>query len=90
MERISILIKGQVQGVYFRAFIKERAEELGLKGYTKNIDKDSIETVVEGHEAKVKKFLESIKKGPNGSIVEEFKISKENYTGEFNSFKIKY
>ena len=90
METIQILIQGYVQGVYFRDFIKERAKELKLTGYVKNRDRDKIEAKVEGHEAKLKKFLEIIKQGPPGAEIKEFKVAKQPYKNEFKGFSIKY
>ena len=90
MERFHVLIKGDIQGVFYRAFIKERAEELKLTGYTKNLDRDKIEIIVEGHEAKIKNFLEVIKQGPVNAEVEEFKTTRQKFTGEFSKFSVKY
>ena len=49
MKKVHAIIKGQVVGVYYRSFIKDRAEELGLNGYVKNIDNKTVELVIEGH-----------------------------------------
>jgi acylphosphatase len=36
METVHLVIKGNVQGVYYRASAKEKANELGVKGWIKN------------------------------------------------------
>ena len=90
MKRIRVLVKGHVQGVFFRAFVKDRATQLGLKGYIKNLDNSIVEVVAEGHEAKLKELIETCKKGPIGSYIEEVRVNTEQYTGEFNQFRIKY
>ncbi len=90
MKRIHIFIKGYVQGVFFRAFVRDRAIEMGLTGYVKNLSNDTIEIIAEGHEAKLAELIELCKKGPVGSQVEEVRVNSELYTGEFNQFKIKY
>jgi len=87
---VHIAITGIVQGVYFRAFVKDRALELDLKGYVKNIDRNKLEAIIEGHEAKIKKLIELIKKGPPGSEVNEIKVTKQQFQNEFNQFKVKY
>ena len=43
-----ILVKGLVQGVFFRQFIKEQADKLGICGYVRNLDDGRVEAVVEG------------------------------------------
>ncbi len=89
MKRVKILISGEVQGVYFRAFIKDRAEELGLNGYTKNVPIKKVEIIVEGHEAKIQKLVDLCRQGPRGALVNEVKTESLPFTGEFKSFRIK-
>ena len=36
MKTIKATITGSVQGVFFRGYIKEQADKLGLKGYVRN------------------------------------------------------
>ena len=90
MKRVKIIVKGHVQGVFFRAFVKDRATTLGLTGYAKNLANNVVEVVAEGHEAKLQELIETCKKGPIGSQIEEVRVNSEHYTGEFNQFKIKY
>ncbi len=90
MKRIRIIVKGHVQGVFFRQFVKDRAESLGLSGYTKNISNNLVEVTVEGHEAKLKELIDICKRGPIGAQIEEVRVNSEPYIGEFNTFRIKY
>ncbi|MBI5392179.1 acylphosphatase [Candidatus Woesearchaeota archaeon] len=90
MRRVRVLVSGFVQGVFFRAFIKNEADKLGLKCYAKNMENGNVEAVIEGHEFKVKMLLEKCKTGPAGSQVENIKIFDEPFQNEFKSFKIKY
>ena len=90
MDKVHIIINGFVQGIFFRSFIKERANELDLKGYARNLDRDKVEIIVEGHEAKINKFMEIIKKGPPGAEVKDLKAVKQPYKGEFKQFTIRH
>jgi len=90
MKRVKITVSGNVRGVYFRAFIKDRANELGLTGYTKNTEDKKVEAIVEGHELKINKLIEYCKQGPIGSSIESLSTTTLPYTGEFKEFKIKY
>ena len=56
--RIHCFVSGRVQGVSFRSFTVEKAEKLGLTGWVRNLDNGEVESVVEGEEEDVKKFLE--------------------------------
>lgn len=90
MKKIKAIIKGQIVGVNFRSFVKDKADELGLTGYIKNLDNHTIELVIEGHEAKIASLLEHCQKGPEGSIVEDIKYNTLPFNKEFNRFRIKY
>ena len=90
MKKVHAIIKGQVVGVYYRSFIKDRAEELGLNGYVKNIDNKTVELVIEGHEAKIKRLLEFCKQGPPGALVDNIKTKSLPYDKEFNVFRVRY
>ena len=46
-------------GVFFRAFIREMAIELGLNGWVKNLDANIVEAVFEGEKEKVDKIAKS-------------------------------
>ena len=48
MERISLNIQGQVQGVFFRANVQTRAIQLELTGWVKNMSDGSVACVAEG------------------------------------------
>ncbi len=90
MKRVHILISGEVQGVYFRSFIKERAQELGLTGYVRNAPDHKVEAIVEGHELKINKLIEICKEGPLGAKVSQVKATTQPYKGEFKEFRVKY
>ncbi len=89
MHRFKVIISGQVQGISFRNFIKERAKELDLKGYVKNKDKNKIEILVEGHELIINKLIDFCNRGPLGAEVKSITKQKEPYKAEFKEFKIK-
>ncbi len=87
MKTIRIFISGIVQGVFFRAFIKEQAENLGLNGYVRNLDDGRVEVVVEGYENDVNRMIELCKKGSQHSRVRDIEIEKIKHQG-FKEFKI--
>ena len=86
--RTHIFISGRVQGVFFRQFIQEKTQELGLFGWVKNLDDDKVEAVIEGDKEKIEKILIYLKKGPLLAKVENIEISYEQYQGEFKEFSI--
>jgi acylphosphatase len=55
--QMHVVISGRVQGVWFRASTKEKADELGLTGWVKNNSKGDVEAVFEGDESAVREII---------------------------------
>ncbi|MBL7051902.1 MAG: acylphosphatase [Nanoarchaeota archaeon] len=89
MRRVRVLIKGVVQGVFFRANTEEKAKALGLKGYVKNIP-EGVEAIFEGEDDKVGEILSFCAVGPEGAKVSTIDVTEESYSGEYKDFKIEY
>ena len=88
--RAHIVVSGRVQGIFFRAETQEKAKDLGVTGWVKNLSEDRVEAVFEGERAKVEQMIEWAKKGPSGAIVNDLDLSWEEYQGEFSNFEIRY
>ena len=86
--RARILVSGRVQGVFYRANARERAQELGIAGYVKNLDDGSVEILAEGDEEKISKLIEWCKKGPRLAKVQNVEAVYDKATGEFSFFEI--
>ncbi|MCK4588919.1 MAG: acylphosphatase [Nanoarchaeota archaeon] len=89
MKRLQMTIIGKVQGISFRSFVKQRAIELGLKGYVKNVD-DKLEVVAEGNDDRLKDLLDLCNKGPARAEVEFVQMEWKDYQGEFKKFEVRY
>jgi acylphosphatase len=88
---LHVIVSGHVQGVFFRAFVKERALMLGLTGYVTNMPEgDAVEVWGEGEREILEQLLEFIKTGPPRSKVEMVKAEWSEYTGKYSEFTIKY
>lgn len=88
--RLHMRIYGDVQGVFFRANTKERADALGLTGWVRNREDGSVECVAEGEKEKLEKLLEWCKTGPPGASVSEVRSEWKEFKGEFRNFSIRY
>ena len=75
MATVHLLIKGKVQGVFFRASAKEIADKLGVKGWVKNTWDEDVEAMATGKEEAVKKFIEWCWMGPRKAVVEDVIIT---------------
>ena len=87
----SATVHGRVQGVYFRAFVRDRAEALGLKGYVRNLSGGgAIEVRAEGEKTKLGELLNHLETGPSRAKVERVEVKWAEYTGRFNDFQLNY
>src|SRR2546428_13722224 len=56
--RAVVVFRGRVQGVYFRAHCADKAEELGLDGYVRNMLDGSVEAVFEGDKSLIETCID--------------------------------
>lgn len=75
MRRVKIVVAGRVQGVYFRYFTKNKAEELGVMGSVKNLDSGHVEIIAEADSATLDAFIRWCHKGPITARVDSVEIS---------------
>jgi acylphosphatase len=76
-----------VQGVFFRKFVKENADELGVRGFVRNLNDGDVELVIEGKDEKVNEMLNRCKKGPKHSEITDIEIEEIKYQG-FEGFRV--
>lgn len=88
--RAHVIIKGIVQGVFFRTSTQRAAQKNGVTGWVKNRFDGRVEAVFEGEKAHVEDTIEWCRQGPTGSDVEDVDIVWEDFTEEFDSFSIVY
>ena len=81
------VVSGSVQGVGFRFFAERAAREAGVTGWVRNRPDGTVETVVEGEETAVTRYLERLRRGPGGSRVTRFIEEEAPVTG-LDSFEI--
>ncbi|MBA3673484.1 MAG: acylphosphatase [Chitinophagaceae bacterium] len=87
MPTIHLLIKGKVQGVFYRATAKKIAQKLEVTGWIKNTKDGNVEAAATGNEEHLKEFINWCKQGPDNAKVEEV-IVEQNQKTLFNTFEI--
>ena len=87
---VHVIISGRVQGVWFRASTKQKAEELGLTGWVRNTSDGNVEAVFEGEDNLVKEMISWCHRGPILSKVEKVEVTKQNVTNAFDKFSVRY
>lgn len=88
--RAHVLVKGRVQGVFFRAETLHEARRQGVHGWVRNLSDDRVEAIFEGDEATVERLVEFCKHGPPGAEITSMDVSWQEYSGEFREFEIRY
>lgn len=89
-DRAHVFVNGRVQGIFFRQETKHEADRHGVSGWVRNLADGRVEAVFEGEDEAVKALIEFCKRGPPMARVTSVDLTWENYTGEFDGFKIKY
>jgi acylphosphatase len=87
---VRAIISGRVQGVFFRMETRKAAQRIGVSGWVKNKEDGTVEALFEGEKERVDSVLKWCRKGPPLSEVEKVSLSREEFTGNYNSFDITY
>lgn len=69
-----IIVTGRVQGVFFRAWTKEQADQLAVTGWVRNRPDGSVEAHVEGDELAIERMVELMRSGPSGAGVSDVMV----------------
>jgi acylphosphatase len=81
-------ISGRVQGVGFRFFAERVANQLGIRGYVKNLWDGSVEVYAIGDENSLEKFKRHLAEGPRSARVSNIEESEEPVRKEYTDFMI--
>ena len=90
LKQIHIFVTGRVQGVFFRQSTKVMAIKNNAKGWVRNLDDGRVEIVAQGETQDIDNLAHWCKTGPANSRVDEFELSEENVTDEFENFEVRY
>jgi len=74
MPNVHLEVRGRVQGVGFRWFVVETANELNLAGWVRNTPSGSVEIAASGTAEELARFERAVKSGPRAARVESVRI----------------
>jgi acylphosphatase len=80
----SIIVKGKVQGVFYRASAKQMADKLNIKGFVQNLPDGSVGMEAEGDESAMREFIEWCNIGPKNAVVTDVNST----AGEWLGYKL--
>ena len=67
---LAVRVAGYVQGVGFRAYVRKRAMQLGLRGWVRNRPDGSVEVVAHGPAQAISQLRVILARGPMGARVD--------------------
>lgn len=67
-------VRGRVQGVWYRAATRERAQALGVVGHARNLDDGSVEVLACGPEHALASLVEWLWHGPPAARVDAVEL----------------
>ena len=85
-----VIVKGRVQGVFFRDYTQRQALHYALTGWVRNLPDGSVETRICGKKEVVTAMLSWLKKGSPQSRVDTIIVTDINVNEKFSSFEIRY
>ena len=86
--RRRVVVRGRVQGVFFRDSTEKEARSKGVSGWVRNRDDGAVEAVFEGDSDAVEAMLEFCRSGPSRADVEDVDVSEEDPEG-LDSFEVR-
>ena len=88
MAQVKLIIKGVVQGVFYRDSARKIALSLNLTGYAKNMPDGTVQSIAIGEKENILKYIEWCKKGPEMAKVENIDIFWINEDTKKDTFEI--
>lgn len=90
LTRVELVVRGRVQGVFYRQSTREMASRLGLTGWVKNLPDGSVAVVLEGEKQLVEEAIAWCRQGPPAAMVSDVEASWLDFQGEFSAFGIRH
>jgi acylphosphatase len=86
---VNIQVSGRVQGVYFRRFAKNKAQDLGVKGSVRNMNDGRVEIIAQAEADNLEPFIAWCRKGPITARVDHVELVEMQANGdEYTLFEI--
>ncbi|WP_272699264.1 acylphosphatase [Desulfovibrio sp. Fe33] len=64
MQEMAAIVRGKVQGVWFRGWTRETARDLGVTGWVRNLPDGAVEVLAQGSAEQLDRFEERLRLGP--------------------------
>ncbi len=85
MKTLHLVIRGRVQGVWYRESMRIEAERLGVTGWVRNRRDGDVEAMLQGHENAVEALVRWAWDGPPAARVDD--IHMQPGSGDYHAFE---
>jgi acylphosphatase len=89
IKRFHLIISGRVQGVSYRMSAWEKARQLGLSGWVRNLNDGRVEMIIEGDTSLLEQMTDWAGQGPRFASVTNVDVSEEKVSGDLEDFEIR-
>jgi acylphosphatase len=83
-----VVVRGHVQGVYFRQSLKQEADLRSLRGWVRNLPDGSVEALVQGPREAVDSLVDWARHGPRRARVDSAEVSWSTVETPLRSFQV--
>jgi len=90
VKQFRAVVRGRVQGVFYRATTVEEALALNLKGFARNLPDGSVEVVARGPAQALERLLQFLRQGPPAARVSAVEVDWSNSSPAPDPFTVKY
>lgn len=89
MRQLHAIVHGKVQGVWFRAWTRDTAREMGVTGWVRNLPDGNVEALAQGDDELLKSFEQRLWDGPPLARVTEIEAEWSDADEHFASFEVR-
>ncbi|BDQ33753.1 acylphosphatase [Pseudodesulfovibrio portus] len=82
-------VHGKVQGVWFRAWTRDTATNLGLTGWVRNLPSGDVETLADGTREQLEEFILRLWDGPPLARVTDIRSEWSEADNDFTAFTVR-
>jgi acylphosphatase len=89
LRRVRVVVSGRVQGVWFRESTRQRAAELGVTGWVRNLRDGRVEALFQGDAHAVAAALEFVSQGPQLARVTDVEVDEQEAGEALPDFRVR-
>ena len=83
-----VYVSGRVQGVFYRVKTRDKATELGLRGWVRNLPDGRVEALFQGEKDGVEEMIRWCRTGPEMADVSDVEVDLRHQVEGLNGFEI--